>query len=52
MSLLALANRWQALQPLPADYVRRFWQRLVLIAWSLALGIEAAVRLIELESDG
>ena len=28
MSLLALANRWQALQPLPADYARRLWQRL------------------------
>lgn len=28
MTLLALANRWQALQPLHADYERRLWQRL------------------------
>ena len=28
MTLLELANRWQALQPLAADYERRLWQRL------------------------
>ena len=33
MTLLELANRWQALQPLAADYERRLWQRLR-IEWS------------------